>query len=176
MTPIRDDLAALTSGTGRRRLLFLILVVGLLARLPGVWWGENFPGGWVGHHPDEFTHVAIAQFLIDPSAHSSTEPLIYPKGAAASVAALAVAVRAVTGATGSAATSAHDLVIAGRLVSAVYGVATVLLLMLFAQRVFRSWTLAAFTGAIGALGGLHVSQSHLFLADVPALFLSLIHI
>ncbi|MDZ4797169.1 MAG: phospholipid carrier-dependent glycosyltransferase [Bryobacteraceae bacterium] len=54
--------------------------------------------------------------------------------------------------------------------SVLYGVASVLVLFLWARRLFSDPRTAMLAAGLFALGGLHVTQSHFFLADVPALF------
>ena len=168
-------------------LLACALLVGLLARLPGVWWGSNFPSGWYGHHPDEYTHVLNAQHIINPyqpkfdaeSSHAiglndpwaagySVTP--YPKGMAAHVSVPVIAYRVLTGKRGSPPPPSAVLIPLGRLVSVLYGTATILVVFLLARRLFREPAVALLAAWLMALGGLHVTQSHFFLADVPALF------
>ena len=40
-------------------VLGAILVAALLVRSIGFSWGDDFPGGFRGHHVDEWTHVAV---------------------------------------------------------------------------------------------------------------------
>lgn len=170
-TAPRDDFAALTSEPQKRRIVLFILAVALVARVPGVFWGANFPmDGWTEHHIDEFTHVALANTMIDPSSGPETDPPKYPKGTAAMIAIPFKAYRIATGRQNAPLPEVRSLIVPGRWISVVYGVATVLLSMLFAHRLWASWPVAATAGGITALGGLHVSQSHFFLADVPSLF------
>jgi 4-amino-4-deoxy-L-arabinose transferase-like glycosyltransferase len=61
-------------------------------------------------------------------------------------------------------------VASGRVISALYGTATILLVFLLGRRLFRDRRVGLVGAWILALGGLHVSQSHFFLADAPALF------
>ncbi len=170
----RADLAALTDGRARRALVLGILLVAVLARLPGVFWGTNFPiGGWARHHPDERTHVRAVEKIIAPAAETfqgSQGRFRYPPATAVPVAVPIVAYRIVTGTTSDPPPPEQFVVLGGRFVSVLYGVGTVLVIMLFAQRLWRRTDISLFAGAVTALGGLHVTQSHFFLADVPALF------
>jgi len=169
-------------------LLAAALLAGLLARLPGVWWGANFPPGWYGHHPDEYTHVLHAQLLINPhqpaferdrsrktglnnpwAAGYSTTP--YPKGMAMHIAAPVVAWRIITGGNRNLPPPASaDIIPAGRLITVLYGTASILVTFLLARCLFTGMTVPLLAAWLLALGGLHVTQSHFYLADVPALF------
>jgi hypothetical protein len=168
-------------------LLLAALLTGLLARLPGVWWGENFPPGWYGHHPDEYTHSLHAQLLInkhqpayqkerssqiglnDPwAAGYSVTP--YPKGLAMHIAAPAVAWRSITGNRDLPPPPSAGIIPPGRLVSVLYGTATILVTFLLARCLFTGTAVPLISAWLLALGGLHVTQSHFFVADVPALF------
>jgi hypothetical protein len=169
-------------------LLATALLTGLLVRLPGVWWGANFPPGWFGHHPDEYTHVLYTQRLINPAqprykkenddrfglnnpwAAGYTVPP-YPRGMAVHVAAPVIAWRVLTG-------SSHDLpppasaqiIPAGRVITVLYGTASILVTFLLARCLFTGTAIPLLSAWLLALGGLHVTQSHFFVADVPALF------
>jgi hypothetical protein len=68
----------------------------------------------------------------------------------------------------------RTLIMAGRAWSVVYGVLTVVVLWFLARRLTGSATVANLSAFLLALGGLHVSQSHFFVADVPALFWTLL--
>ncbi len=153
-----------------RRWLVALAVVALVARLPGVWWGSNFPGGWLTHHPDEFTHVNHAQLLIDPGYDLGFEPTPYPRGTAAHVAAPWLVARVARGAIEQPAPARLPLLLLGRVIVVLYGVATVLVLAATVRLLGYNQRTALLAAAFLALGGLHVSQSHFFLADVPGLF------
>jgi hypothetical protein len=89
----------------RQWILLGAVTMGLLARVPGVFWGANFPTGWTSHHIDEYTHLSVVGCIVNPVAlhQPSAAAYIYgcasyyPKGTAAHVAALLLAVRAVQG-------------------------------------------------------------------------------
>jgi len=153
----------------RRWMLAGAVAVGLLARLPGVFWGYNFPPGFGAHHPDEWTHFVLAEHLIDPSGGARWQQY-YPKGMAAMTALPIIAWRAATGRLSAPPPPMRELLTVGRFVSVLFGVATILVVFLLGQRVFKDQRvgLAAAWGL--ALGGLHVTESHFFLADTPALF------
>jgi Dolichyl-phosphate-mannose-protein mannosyltransferase len=153
-------------------------VLALAARLPGVWWGDSFPGGFHGHHVDEWTHVVNAEILIDPKSPPRWHPNPYPKGLAAHVATPVVAWQQISGRDFAAATETRarvvppdrTLILLGRAWSVLYGVLTVVVLYFLARRLTGSPRIAGLAAFLLALGGLHVSQSHFFVADVPALF------
>lgn len=153
-----------------RRWLVVIAVVALVARLPGVSWGSNFPGGWLTHHPDEFTHLHHAQLLIDPGYDIGYEPTPYPRGTAAHVAVPWLVARVARGAIKQPAPARLPLLIVGRVIVVLYGAATVLVLAATVRLLGYDRRVALLAAAFLALGGLHVSQSHFFLADVPGLF------
>ncbi len=150
-------------------ILVGLVILGLAARLPGVYWGSNFPGGWQSHHPDEFTHWTNARTLIDPSAFGSWTPHPYPKGLAAMVAVPALAVRQLR-IRGGDWPYKRTVIVAGRLVSVAFGTATIVLVVLLTQHFFRDPRVAWGAGLIMALGGIHVTQSHFFVSDVAGLF------
>ena len=151
------------------------LLVGLLARSPGILWGYNFPTGWAFHHTDEYSHWVIAENLIDPSTPIRWyHP--YPKGMAAHVAIPWVALRALTGELGQKAPGILEIMVTGRIISVLYGTATILVVFLLARQLFRDKRVSLFAAWIFALGGLHVTQSHFLLADAGVLFWSLVGI
>lgn len=156
----------------RTHLYYLLgaLLLGLLVRVPGVFWGYNFPTGWYGHHVDEYTHLVNAEILINPLLPPRWPPHPYPKGMAAHVAVPMLGVRALEGELFEKPPPPATIITAGRFVSVLYGAATILIVFLFAGRLFRDSRVAPVAAWIFALGGLHVSQSHYFLSDVPALF------
>ena len=148
------------------------LLVGLLARVPGIFWGANYPTGWMSHHIDEYTHLVNALCLISPATNSCSS---YPRGMAVHAALPVMAARALSGTlygsrSGSLPATATVITV-GRVESVLYGVATILVLFLLARLFFPERPGVPLLAAwIFALGGLHVTQSHFFLADVPTLF------
>jgi hypothetical protein len=55
-----SDLASLFRRGHRRWTVIALILLGLVARIPGVFWGTNFPlDGFGEHHPDERTHVLV---------------------------------------------------------------------------------------------------------------------
>lgn len=146
------------------------LVLALLVRTPGVLWGYNFPTSWYGHHVDEYTHLVNAEMLINPAAPPRWDPNPYPKGLAAHVAVPIIALRLIQGHPFGPPPTPGIIISVGRVIGVLYGTATVLILFLFALRLFNDRRVAHLSAWILALGGLHVSQSHFFVSDVPSLF------
>lgn len=155
----------------RSETLWLIaaLLVGLAVRLPGVWWGANFPGGWKIHHIDEYTHWVIAEHLLAPSQPPRWVP-DYPTGTAVEGAAPLWIWRALSGALDNPPPAMASIVVSGRVISVLFGTATIFVVFLLGRKLFQDGRAALFAAWIMALGGLHVTQSHFFLADAPALF------
>ncbi len=155
----------------RHTILILagLVILGLAARLPGVYWGSNFPGGWQSHHPDEFTHWTNTKLLLDPSTFGTWTPHPYPKGLAAMVAVPALAVRKLD-IKGGEWPYKRTVILAGRLVSVVFGAATIIVVVLITNLFFHDRRVGWAAGLIMALGGLHVTQSHFFVSDVAGLF------
>lgn len=140
-------------------------------RIPGIFWGYNFPTGWKIHHVDEYSHLQNTKFLIHPSLPKWVHP--YPKGMAAHVAIPLLVKRALKGQSLAKPPEHLDIInitVIGRVVSVLYGVATVLVVFLLTKHLIRDQRVALFAAWILALGGLHVSQSHFFLSDIPSLF------
>ena len=164
------------AGLGRSWRAWLVgaVLVGLLVRLPGVFWGANFPLGWYGHHIDEYTHLVNAELIINPTVPPRWPPHPYPKATAAHVALPLVAIRAAQGKLFEGLPEPRTIITIGRVVSVLYGAATIVVVALLGLRLFRDSRVALFAAWITALGGLHVSQSHFFLADVPTLFWQLL--
>jgi hypothetical protein len=142
------------------------VVIGALVRLPGVAWGVNWPDGFTIHHPDEYTHVANTDAIISPLGPLTGVP--YPKAMAAYAALPYLLWYAAHGSFGGPRLHVPWTVGAGRLVSVMFGVASILIVFAIGRDALgdpRAGVLAAW---LLALGGLHVTQSHFFVADVPA--------
>jgi hypothetical protein len=156
--------------------IFGAVLLGLLVRTPGIFWGYNFPTGWFGHHPDEYTHLTYVESLINPKIPTRWSAPPYPKGMAAHVAVPWVGIKFIQGTLFE--SDKHParsrIIVPGRVVSVLYGTITILIVFLLARRIFRDPKVALLAAWILAFGGLHVSQSHFFLADVPAIFWSLL--
>jgi hypothetical protein len=135
----------------------------------------NFPSpsGFTIHHPDEWTHLVLAEPLIAPSDGARWTPR-YPKGLAVMTAAPIVAARAVRGALHAGRPVIRDTVRVGRVVSVLLGVASIFIVFLLGRRITGDERVGLAAAWFLALGGLHVTQSHFFVADVPALFFTLL--
>ncbi len=161
-----------------RYCLFGALLVGLLVRIPGVFWGYNFPTEWYGHHVDEYTHLVNAEMLINPLLPPRWPPHPYPKGMGAHVAVLMLGEFLLEGKLVGDPEALRNLkppppskiIVTGRVVSVLYGTATIFVVFLLGRRLFGDARVATAAAGLFALGGLHVSQSHFFLSDVPGLF------
>lgn len=165
-----DHTQATRSGSVRRWLIGAIAVAALV-RLPGVAWGVNWPDGFTTHHPDEWTHVRSADTIISPLVDHGE--IRYPRATGALVAAPFLAWYAAHGQFGGPRIHIPWTIGLGRLLSVAFGVATVLLVFVIGRDtmgdrvgVLASWLMA--------LGGLHVSYSHMFVADVPAVAMTLL--
>lgn len=155
-------------------VLGAILVAALLVRSIGFSWGDDFPGGFRGHHVDEWTHVVIAGTLINPKVPPRWHPQPYPKGLAAHVAVPFLVSRAATGRLfDTRLPSDEALIKTARAISIAYGVLAVAVLWWIARRLCDDVRAAHFTALCLALAPLAVMQSHFGLADSPALFWSL---
>ena len=151
--------------------LLAAFVVALLVRVPGIFWGSNFPTGWFGHHVDEYAHLVHAERIINPTLPPRWPPHPYPSGTAAHAALPLIGMRAAQGQVLSPTLpSPAAIITTGRVIAAIYVALTVLILYLLAARVFTDRRVPLIAAWFIALGGLHVSQSHFFLADIPALF------
>jgi hypothetical protein len=174
----RDLFINLSQRLRRHWLLLVIMGIGLAARMPGVLWGFNYPTGWTIHHIDEYTHLSNAGCLINPSAPQGPGTLYlygcrsnYPRGLATHVALPHLLLRAAENKLRDPLPAPTTIVVAGRLVSVFYGIATIPLVFLLARLFFRTHpSVPHFSAAFFALGRLHVSQSHFFVADVPVIF------
>lgn len=148
------------------------LLIALLVRLPGVAWGLNWPDGFGLHHPDEYTHVQNADAIITP--FGAQTGVAYPKATAAEAALPFLIWYAAHGHFGGPRVHLPFTVVTGRLVSVAYGVATVVIVFLIARDALRDRRAGVLGAWFLALGGLHVTQSHFFLADAPAAFWTLL--
>lgn len=162
-------------------LLLAIMLLGLAARIPGIFWGLNYPSGWTSHYIDEYTHLSNAGCLINPAAlrdPSASRYLYgcasyYPKGLAAHVALPILVARGIRGRLRDNLPTPATVITIGRAISVLYGVATILVVFLLARMFFPTRPMIAYLSALLiALGGIHVAYSHFFVPDVPVLFWS----
>src|SRR5262245_50793257 len=109
------------------------VILACAVRIPGVLWGENFPGGFHGHHVDEWTHVVNAEVLIDPKTPPRWHPNPYPKGLAVHVAVPVLVAQKLSGRDFASAAESRSrlvppdrtLILLGRAISVLYGGLTV---------------------------------------------------
>jgi 4-amino-4-deoxy-L-arabinose transferase-like glycosyltransferase len=157
--------------------LFLLagaLLIGLLVRSPGVLWGYNFPTGWYGHHPDEYTHLVNTEILLNPNSPPRWDPNPYPKGMAAHVAVPLKILHRINNQLYPSLITPAGIITIGRVVSVIYGTISILMVFLLAKYLTKDARIALLATWIFALGGLHVSESHFFVSDVPAIFWALL--
>jgi hypothetical protein len=155
------------------RWLIAALLVGALVRLPGLAWGLNWPDGFALHHPDEYTHVDNADAIMRLLEPDAGRP--YPKAMAAWAAApFLLWHTAADGVLGGPRVRVPLLVGAGRLVSLLFGLAAIALVFAIGRDALGDARAGVFGAWLLALGGLHVTQSHFFLSDVPAVTLTLL--
>lgn len=150
----------------RNRPLLAVLLVGALLRLPGVAWGVNWPDGFTSHHPDEYTHVANADAIITPLGPDTR--VVYPKAMGAHAAAPYLFWYGLHGRFGGPRIHIPFTIGAGRLIALLFGLAAIVLVYLIGRDALGDRRAGLFAAGFLALGGLHVTQSHFFLSDVPA--------
>ncbi|MBF0369455.1 MAG: glycosyltransferase family 39 protein [Magnetococcales bacterium] len=144
--------------------LGLILLMALLIRLPGMWWGDGelVPGQLTTWNTDEYFHVRVArQFTQGPIDHDSN----YVKAFGLQMAGMAGLLQGSWSGLDS-----DQLIRGGRWVSLCYGVGLVLLAFVTVRDAFRNRPAALLTAAMVALSSLVVVQSHLAVADMASTF------
>jgi hypothetical protein len=147
------------------------VTVGLLLRVPGVFWGANFPTTWYGHHVDEYTHLVNTELLLFPDQPPRWEPVNpYPKGMAAHVAVPLIIIRFLSQALFEKFNTVGRIITLGRVINVIYGALTILIVYFLARKLFKEPRVALFATWLLAFGGIHVSQSHFFVSDVPSIF------
>lgn len=150
-----------------RRWLLGALLAGALVRLPGVAWGVNWPDGFTIHHPDEYTHIANADAIISPLGPATG--VAYPKAFAAYAATPFLVWYGLNGSFGGPRIHLPWIVGSGRLISVAFGLAAILLVFLIARDALHHEEAGVLAAWLMAFAGLHVSQSHFFLADTAAI-------
>ncbi len=151
------------------------LLVGALVRLPGVFWGFNWPGasGFAGHHPDEWSHVVNAEVVMNPREPPRYDHP-YPMALGAIVGAPLLFGSIVKGHFGATRPDARWTILAGRLVVVLFALGSILVVYLIGRDVLGDARVGIAAAWLLALGGLHVTQSHFFLSDVPVTTLLLL--
>lgn len=143
--------------------LFIILLLALSVRLPGIFWGTaNTPqSSFVYYHPDE-KHLATisTEFLDDTTAKTFR----YIKGFSAQIASIFSLGR------NNFQYTLPELILTGRFLSLFYGVMTILLIYALAMELFASSSIALLAAMLLTLSGLHVTNSHYATADAGNTF------
>lgn len=138
--------------------LGLILLVGVLARVPGLFWGYHFFGTeTVILHPDE-----------PPYTFGRGPETRFPRGLSVNVRLLASALEA-AGLGGLMRSLDWDF-FAGRLVALLYGLLTIIVVYRLARRLFDDERTGVLAALFLALADLHVTYSHIGIPDSPATF------
>lgn len=138
--------------------LGLILLVGVLARVPGLFWGYHFFGTeTVILHPDE-----------PPYTLGRHEGTAYPRGFAVNVRVVTAALKA-AGVPQVARGEQYDLLV-GRVTSLIYGVLTLLVLFRLARSLFGDDRIGLLSVFFLSLADLHVTYSHIGIPDSAATF------
>ncbi len=169
MSPVSGSLRAQITGFlyTRGHLVVLAMVVGLalFLRLYGINWDQ---GGL--YHPDEraiLFHVEAISFPIHDLSSlfgpdSSLNPGWFPYGSLPLYLLKLTSYLAPPFLEGP---SLHKLAITGRAISALFDVATVILVYAVASRLFTKWT-GVLAASFIALSALHIQQSHFFVTDI----------
>jgi hypothetical protein len=140
-----------------RRILFLLLLA-LLVRLPGVWWGVR-PDGLSHYHPDENRLLRNAL-----SYYRGQRPNdFYPAGYSLQVSAVGFLTRIPV-------QGLWDFLLIGRLLAVVYGVGTVWLVWRLAAEVGLRGRARAAPALVMALAGVPIVCSHYATADAAVAF------
>jgi hypothetical protein len=153
-----------------KRWLLLILLVGLLFRLPGMFWGVAPSGGFDEFQPDEAQHVGIAmQILRQVAPGLALEERYQDEWNAPAMGAHI----AVMGAVPVKADTPHAWLYGiGRLVSLIYGLATIVLVFFLARTLLRDERAALVAAAAMAVFDLHITYSHMGVPEVAYVFWS----
>ena len=139
-------------------LLGLVLLLGLAARVPGVFWGYRFFGTELVYlNPDEPVYTA-----------GRAPGTAFPRGLAVNIRLLTLGLGAI-GLGGLTRAPEYEFLV-GRIVSLVYGLLTLVVLFRLARAFFRDERIALVAAFFLALADLHVTYSHLGIPDSAATF------
>jgi hypothetical protein len=153
-----------------KRWLWLILATGLLLRLPGMFWGVAPSGGFDEFQPDEAQHVGIAMRILTqiapgiPLEERFQDEWNAPAMGAHIAVPGALAVKADLSTTW--------LFGIARLVSLLYGLATILLVWFMARTLVRDDGAALAAAAAMAVFDLHITYSHMGVPETAYVFWS----
>jgi hypothetical protein len=150
-------------GKVRYLKLTAILLLAILVRLPGVFWGVQTcdEPRFINYHPDEPHIVSIAREFINGVTNRAE---FYPKGFPAQIGLISSLISPFTEADDQA------IIIIGRMLSLVYGVMTVLIIYLLSRELFPNPGTALISSLFLCLSGLHVTQSHFATVDAGNTF------
>ncbi|HEB79621.1 MAG TPA: phospholipid carrier-dependent glycosyltransferase [Rhodospirillales bacterium] len=153
----------------RRRPWIVICLLAVLAaaatlRAPGVYWGDGdlIPERFVHWHPDEITHVRMAEQFLKNDVDYGAD---YVKGFAVHIVLAAAAVRPFVESL-----SKNDLYRIGRWLSLIYGLGIVLLVYIALYRISGNQGVALLAAALMGLNGLGITQSHFATSDSASVF------
>lgn len=143
-------------------LLILILVLGGLVRLPGVFWGVNFTTKphFINYHPDEPELAVMAKDFL---AGITNPEEFYPQGFPVQMALTSFLAPFPENTT-------TRLILTGRLLSVMYAILTIVLIYFLSKEIFQNRSVALFSGIFLALSGLHVTESHYTTVDISTIF------
>ncbi len=157
------------TGISLRRLnmVWVIIILALVVRLPGVFWGVKLSAwpvavhGFRSLHIDERVFTKMAWRFIAGTDQGVNR---YPKG-------FPFQITLVASLAGQAAKPyLFHFILIGRCLSLLYGIATVLVLYCLATEIFAKKTISLLTGLFLALAGLHVTESHYATVDAGNTF------
>ncbi|RYG75111.1 phospholipid carrier-dependent glycosyltransferase [bacterium] len=163
------------TGKGKVLLsLFAVFALALAVRLVGITWGLPSAQRWYSYHPDESSRQIVGAVFSLLGGDFNPHFFNYPS---LTVYATWISYWVLTFAGfGTTAVApqypwplAHDIILAGRLFSALCGALTAPLVLLIARRI-RGGTWGVLAAVLVALAPGHVQQSHFATVDVPATF------
>lgn len=141
--------------------IFLLLLLGLSARMFGVSWGVRHDPVSYGFHSDEHRILKTA-FLVETDLQTKDH---YPAG-------FAVQVGVLSRLLGVPSESWHDLLILGRMLSLFYGLLIIIVVFFLAREVGFSVLMQYAASLAVALSGLLIVYSHYATADIGLAFWS----
>lgn len=143
--------------------LLLILLLAAVVRLPGLWWGHGFFGYKYipALYPDEALNAKAADELVLGQADAKN---FSPPALGSQIALFYWLEKTVLGRP---LLAYYDL---GRLISAAYGLATIVVVFCLARRLGRSDRLGLLAALFLSLANLHITYSHIAHTDSTALF------
>ena len=143
--------------------LTTILLLAILVRLPGVFWGVQTcaDSRFINYHPDEPHIVSMAGEFIRGVTNKDE---FYPKGFPFQIGLFSHLISPL------AEVDEPAIIIVGRMLSLFYGVMTVLIIYLLSRELFANPGTAMMSALFLSLSGLHVTQSHFATVDAGNTF------